>query len=84
MLSIDELASKFGWTRARVYRLVRTAQIPHAKIGGRICFRESVIDEWIKSLEQQPSGDTKRAAPSLTHEEECRRLGIPTNHMFAG
>jgi len=87
MLSIDELASELGWTRARVYRLVRTAQIPHAKIGGRICFLKSDVEAWIAQTFQRTRPmpvDRKVPAPALTREEECRRLGIPVDHMFAG
>jgi hypothetical protein len=89
LLTPDQLALKWGqgWNATKITRLVRETKIPHIRMSGprgRIYFHEPSVDAWIKRIESPPVEPDVTAAPSLTREEERRRLGIPVHHMFAG
>ena len=55
LISVEELGRKWRWNEQRIYRLCNQKQIPHVRIGGRIFFREAVLEQWLEAKEQQPT-----------------------------
>ena len=47
MLSVPEVASVLGISRARAYELVRSASFPHIRIGNRIVVPRDKFIAWI-------------------------------------
>ena len=47
-ISIDEVATITGYKRPTLYRFVALKQIPHYKRKGRISFKSSEIQEWMR------------------------------------
>jgi len=81
LLSVDQLARRWGWAPQRIYRLVALREIPFLKIAGRICFREAVLDAWLEAREQQPASDTVK--PARSRHEDCAAIGVPVHHRFS-
>ncbi|PEK99493.1 hypothetical protein CN601_23780 [Bacillus sp. AFS017336] len=52
-LCAQEVASYLGVSIDSIYKLVREKKIPYIKVGKRILFRVSSIDEWICKQENQ-------------------------------
>lgn len=51
-LSIDELVQVTGISKRTLYRWAEEGQIPGAaKLGGRLVFRESAIEQWLDAAE---------------------------------
>ncbi len=49
-LKITQLSNKLNVHRSSIYRWMKSYSIPFNKIGGRILFKESEIDEWIETF----------------------------------
>lgn len=45
-LSVKETAELLGISETTVYRLVRTNEIPHSKIKGKILFHRTTLEDW--------------------------------------
>lgn len=50
-VGVRELAEGLGRSRAYIYRLTRTAAIPHRKLDGQLLFRVGDIRQWLKERE---------------------------------
>ncbi|MUG43449.1 helix-turn-helix domain-containing protein [Paenibacillus woosongensis] len=55
-MTVEEMAKYIGASAVKVYAMVRANEIPHYKIGAKILFRKSTIDQWIAEQEAQASG----------------------------
>ncbi|MCD4717443.1 MAG: helix-turn-helix domain-containing protein [Desulfobacterales bacterium] len=45
-LNADQVCKKLQIPKSTLYKLTRTKQIPHAKVGKGLRFNEGVLDEW--------------------------------------
>jgi predicted DNA-binding transcriptional regulator AlpA len=50
-LGVLEIAEALGRSKAFVYRLTRTKDIPHRKLDGELVFRAADIREWVQRRE---------------------------------
>ncbi len=50
-LGVLEIAEALGRSKAFVYRLTRTKDIPHRKLDGELVFRAGDIREWVQRRE---------------------------------
>jgi predicted DNA-binding transcriptional regulator AlpA len=86
LLTIAELAAKWGWSEKKLYHLIAAKAIPHLRLFGRrnhdVHFRESVVEAWLREREvgDCTKGAEKAAVETVSHEEWCRRLLIPPDH----
>lgn len=55
-MTVEQLAKYIGASTVKVYSMVRGNEIPHYKIGAKILFRKSTIDQWIAEQEAQAIG----------------------------
>ncbi len=55
IMTVSDVAKYLRISRASVYRMVETSQIPVSKIGRQLRFREDAIDSWLarKEVESQ-------------------------------
>lgn len=87
LLTIKQLAEKWGWSMQKISRLVQAKAIPHLRIGRRnndIHFEESAVDAWLQARRVPVAVDEDRAiATQVDRAAECRRLGIPTDHPYS-
>lgn len=51
LLTIQNISSLLGVKKSYVYWLTHQKKIPHLKINGHLRFRQSDIDEWLRSQE---------------------------------
>jgi predicted DNA-binding transcriptional regulator AlpA len=81
-----DLARKWGWSRARLHRLVAKKAIPHLRIGERndVFFQESVVEAWLREREVPVASMAPRRESSeeASRLELCRELGIEPEHQF--
>lgn len=49
LLSIAELAAKWGWKYDRLYRLVKLRAIPFVRIARTHYFREAEVEAWLQA-----------------------------------
>ena len=56
LLTADEIADRLGVTTQWVWAQARAGQIPHVRLGRYRRFRESAIEAWVSSLEQESTG----------------------------
>lgn len=47
LVSVDELAHRFGVSEATIYALVHRRQIESVKIGSRVLFREEAVEDYL-------------------------------------
>jgi predicted DNA-binding transcriptional regulator AlpA len=54
-ISVEDVASRYGWSPWTVYEKARHSQIPHRKLAGsnRLLFEESALDAWDDGAELQ-------------------------------
>ncbi|MFG1330251.1 helix-turn-helix domain-containing protein [Xanthobacter autotrophicus] len=52
------IAKELGFTRGKIYTLVKDKQIPARRIGGVICARRSVLQAWTEEEEQKACAGT--------------------------
>ena len=57
LFSIRETASLLGASKSMLYALVDRGELPHLRIGARILFSESGLDEWVKEKMKQGGKD---------------------------
>jgi len=55
MLEVKELAVLMGVSTSTIYTMVRTGEIPHLRVRGKILFNRQVIEEWSKGTYQEVS-----------------------------
>ena len=55
LLKVPELCSMLALSRASVYRLINTGQLPIVRIAGVIRFRHHSILKWMQDRETAPS-----------------------------
>jgi excisionase family DNA binding protein len=48
LLTVEDVAHCLGMTTAWVYRKVKIGELPHIRIGNRIRFRTSDLDQWLQ------------------------------------
>lgn len=87
LLTLMQLAEKWGWSRSKLWRLVKRGEIPHLVIGPRrdVHFRESHIEAWLLEREVPAKNAPRRSAMAREgdgREEMCRELGIEPDHQF--
>lgn len=51
----QDVANRYGVSRASVYNWVETTDIPHRKLGGVIRFNLDEVDEWASARDAQPA-----------------------------
>ena len=51
LLTVQDISSLLGVKKSYVYWLTHQKKIPHLKIHGHLRFRQSDIDEWLRSQE---------------------------------
>ncbi|NIK11159.1 helix-turn-helix domain-containing protein [Alkalibacillus almallahensis] len=51
-MTAQQTAEYLGLNRETVYRMARRKEIPHFKLGNRILFSKSSIEEWIREQEE--------------------------------
>ena len=60
LLTVQEISNLLKVPRHYVYYLTHTKRIPFLKIGGNLRFKQSDIDEWIRSMEVKDVGIQER------------------------
>ena len=87
MLTIKQLAEKWGWSMQKLGRLVTAKAVPHVRIGRRnndIHFIESEVEAWLEARRVPVAADEARAiAQQIDRAAECKRLGIPVDHPYS-
>lgn len=87
LLTLMQLAEKWGWSRSKLWRLVQRKEIPHIRIGPRrdVHFRESVVEAWLLEREVPIAAAPRRRVPDRDsgREEMCAELGIELDHQFS-
>jgi excisionase family DNA binding protein len=87
LLTVAQLAEKWGWSQQKLRALVQAKEIPHIRLGRRhnaIHFRESVVEAWLREREVPVVRETvTKSMVALSREEECERLGIPVDHPYS-
>lgn len=61
-MTVAEAANYIGVSKDLIYQSVRENTIPNIKLGRRILFRKSALDNW---MDQQESESTKANASNL-------------------
>lgn len=61
-MTVAEAANYIGVSKDLIYQSVRENTIPNIKLGRRILFRKSALDNW---MDQQESESTKMNASNL-------------------
>ncbi len=46
-LTAEQVAERLGLTQNYIYRLAKTGEMPHVKIGRRVRFPEDEFDKWL-------------------------------------
>lgn len=62
-LTVKETAELLGVSLTTVYSLVKTNEIPYAKVGGKILFHKATVEKWLingisQSMEVGESDDS--------------------------
>jgi excisionase family DNA binding protein len=86
LLSIAQLAERWGWRPQALYRLIAARAIPYVRIGtgrGRIYFEEAAVEQWLEARRRRPAEVAPRAASTRSRADECQALGIPVEHLFS-
>lgn len=93
LLPLMELARHWGWSRSKLWRLVKRGEIPHLIIGPRrdVHFRESQVEAWLEAqtigATPETRAETRRRATERDDEADrlamCRELGIEPDHQFS-
>ena len=52
LLKISEAAEMLRISKSQIYSMVSSQRIPHVRIGARILFKESRLDEWVSMQER--------------------------------
>lgn len=85
---LSELAGRLGFKPGRLRTLCKRREIPHYRIGGRLFFSQTEIDQWLAArrlaeLAGDVETDVRDRQRQRDHAAECEALGIETNHPFA-
>jgi excisionase family DNA binding protein len=67
LLTVDEVAQRFGVTKDWVWPQARSGRIPHVRLGRYRRFREEAIEQWLEDLERESvrtGGRNMQASPS--------------------
>ncbi|HEY32117.1 MAG TPA: helix-turn-helix domain-containing protein [Dehalococcoidia bacterium] len=56
LMTVTELAEYLRISRASVYRLVRSRQVPVSSVGRQLRFRRDSIDRWLQGKERHSYG----------------------------
>lgn len=54
-MTIKEAAPYIGSSEYKLREMARAHEIPHYRIGNRIMFRKTTLDEWIERQEKENS-----------------------------
>ncbi len=88
LLSIKQLAERWGWSYGRIYRLACEKRIPHLRLPtskghGGYFFEEAAVEAWLSAARV---ANTTQPSPArsaeIERQAECDRLGIPRWHEF--
>lgn len=93
LLTVAQLADRWGWSRQKIYRLVYAKQIPYVRIGtgrGGIYFEEATIDAWLETKRNAKAyarADAEACAVALAAErrrgpDAPRDWGLPVKNVF--
>jgi len=66
LLTVQDISELLGVPKSYVYSLTHQKKIPHLKIQGHLRFKQTHIDEWLKSQEVRDN-------VSLQEEIQTRR-----------
>lgn len=58
LIGAGAIAEELGFTRGKIYALVRNRQIPAVRIGGVICARRSALVAWAERQEKKACENT--------------------------
>ena len=50
LITQDEVCELFGFTRRGVENLRKSSNLPYYKIGNRVRFKRSEVEEWLRSV----------------------------------
>ena len=65
-LKVKQLSEKISVHRSTIYRWMKNYTIPFYKIGGRILFKESEIEEWMEKFAvRTPEDDIRLSMKSF-------------------
>jgi excisionase family DNA binding protein len=84
LLPLMALATRWGWSRSKLYRLVRANAIPHLRKGPRrdVYFRERDVEAWLAAQTRAPQGGPRPAGTARSIEEERQQVGIASEDAF--
>lgn len=89
VLTLMQLATKWGWSRSKLQRLVARKGIPHLRLNARgdVHFVERDVDRWLEEQTVRPKSSSPARRTSTFDEDElrleqCRELGIEPDHSF--
>lgn len=84
LLTLLQLAQKWGWSRDAVWRLVKKRDIPFVRIGRNHYFREADVDAWLKAKTVQPKAAVvPQPRPRRKSAEEwARELGVDESEVL--
>ena len=57
LMTVSEVAEYLRISRASVYRLVRSRQVPVSTVGRQLRFRRGSIDRWLQGKEMSSYGN---------------------------
>jgi len=72
IMSTKELAQYVGFSRSKIYQLIRQKKIPASKIGRQYKFSKDMIDAWLK---EQIITLPKKSQAKLPMEKNKKELG---------
>jgi excisionase family DNA binding protein len=85
-ISLKELAAMWGVKVSAIRTEVRSGRLYAIRIGARLYFDESDIEEWLERQRNRDRALTAAAkplaSPDFSREQECERLGIQAHHQF--
>lgn len=56
-MGIEQAAAYLDWPKNRLYKLTASAEVPHYKHEGRLCFRRDELDRWLGGHRQRTCSD---------------------------
>jgi len=72
-LSVDEAAQYLGIPKATLYQFTRLRDIPHQKVGKRLTFLTSELDEWVVSKKQRTRSEIENGSWGISKKTGNKR-----------
>lgn len=85
-LTLAQAATRWGWSRTRMYRIaVIEKQIPCVQIGRSWFFDDEELDAWWRRQSQAhvaPAETSDTPGTERSKADERAALGLPERHLF--